>query len=102
MTIDCPGAGPLAPSFTAGVSGNLAGRHSAFKLRANRPDGTQVIDGLSLRMPTGLLAKLKGVPRCGDAAASAGDVPGELARRDGDCWRRSGAASVLPVAVGCI
>ncbi len=75
MSVDCPGVGPLAPTFTAGVTGNLAGRHTGFVLRANRPDASQVIDGLSLRMPTGVLAKLKGVPQCADAAASAGTCP---------------------------
>ncbi len=75
LTIDCPGAGPLKPSFSAGVTPNLAGRHSTFMLRAERPDGQQVMNGVALRMPTGLLAKLKGVPRCADAAASAGTCP---------------------------
>ena len=75
MTVDCPGAGPLAPAFTAGVLSNAAGRHSTFVLRASRLDATEVIDGLSLRMPPGLLAKLKGVPRCSGAAADAGTCP---------------------------
>ena len=75
LTVDCPGAGPLAPSFAAGVTSNLGGRYSSFGLRAERPDRQQVINGLALRMPPGLLAKLKGVPRCGDQAASAGTCP---------------------------
>ncbi len=79
VSIDCPGAGPLAPVFTAGVTGNLAGRHTSFVLRADRPDATQVVDGLSVRMPPGLLAKLNGVPRCAEAAASAGTCP-EISR----------------------
>ena len=72
LAVECPGAGPLAPTFTAGMTSNLAGRHSTFVLRANRPDNQQVMNGLALRMPPGLLAKLKGVPRCPDAAANAG------------------------------
>ncbi len=75
LTTDCPGAGPLAPSFSAGVTSNFAGRHSSFVLRADRPDGQQVMNGVALRLPTGLLAKLKGVPRCPDAAANAGTCP---------------------------
>ncbi len=73
--MDCPGVGPLRPSFDAGVTSNLAGRHTNFALRAERPDGQQVMNGLALRMPTGLLATLKGVPRCPDAAADAGVCP---------------------------
>ena len=75
LTIDCPGVGPLQPSFNAGVTSNLAGRHSTFMLRAERPDGQQVMNGLALRMPTGLLAKLKGVPRCSSGDADAGACP---------------------------
>ena len=75
VTVDCPGVGRLAPSFSAGVTGNLAGQHSRFVLRAERPDGQQVMSGVALRMPPGLLAKLRGVPRCADAAASVGTCP---------------------------
>ena len=75
LSVACPGAGPLRPSFTAGVTSNAAGRHASFGLRAERPDGQQVMNRLALRMPTGLLAKLRGVPRCSDAAAEAGVCP---------------------------
>ncbi len=75
LVVDCPGAGPLRPSFKAGVTSNLAGRHTSFLLRVERPDRQQVMDVLALRMPAGLLAKLRGVPRCGDAAADAGVCP---------------------------
>jgi hypothetical protein len=75
LTIACPGVGPLAPAFNAGVTENFAGRHTNFALRVSRPDGQQVIDGLSLRLPPGLLAKIKGVPQCSDAAANAGVCP---------------------------
>ena len=75
LAVDCPGAGPLRPTFAAGVTDNAAGRHTNFVLRANRADGQQVMSGLSLRMPDGLLAKLRGVPLCPDAAASAGACP---------------------------
>ncbi len=75
LNVRCPGAGPLAPSFDAGVTSNVAGAHTSFVLRAQRPDGQQVMNGLALRMPAGLLAKLEGVPRCPDGAASAGTCP---------------------------
>ncbi len=75
LTVDCPGTQPLAPTFRAGVTDNRAGRHTSFVLRADRADGQQVVSGLSLRMPRGLLATLKGVPRCADVAANAGVCP---------------------------
>ncbi len=75
LTVDCPGASPLAPAFRAGVTVPFAGRHTSFGLRVERPDGQQIMNGVVLRMPTGLLATLKGVPRCPDAAAGAGTCP---------------------------
>jgi hypothetical protein len=73
--VQCPGVQALAPSFRAGTTSNLAGKHTRFALRVERPDGQKVINGLSLAMPTGLLATLKGVPRCPGAAANAGACP---------------------------
>ena len=75
LVIGCPGVGPLAPSFKAGTTTRSAGRHTSFVLRADRPDGQQIMNGLSLRMPPGLLATLKGVPRCSSSAADAGVCP---------------------------
>ena len=101
MTIDCPGAGPLRPSFTAGVSGNGLGGTRAFKLRAQRPDGTQIIDGLSLRMPTGAAGEAQGRAALRGRGGERWNVPGELAGWDGDRWCGTGAAPVLHAAAGC-
>ncbi len=75
LTTECPGAQGLTPTSSAGVTENFAGRHTSFVLRAERPDRTQVIDGVSVRLPTGLLAKLRGIPLCAEAAASVGNCP---------------------------
>ncbi|HST54341.1 MAG TPA: hypothetical protein VLJ42_00400 [Solirubrobacteraceae bacterium] len=75
VAIACPGAQPLAPSYTAGTTSNAAGKHTSFVLRVERPDGQQTLSGLSLSLPPGLLATLNGVPRCADVEASAGACP---------------------------
>ncbi len=73
FTVDCPaGLGGFAPSFTAGSLVPTAGAFSPFLVRIERPDGQQNLEHLSIDMPKGLLAKVAGVPLCGDADANAG------------------------------
>ncbi len=63
---------PFAPSFTAGTTNPAGGSHSPFVLRVQRGDRQQELSGVKLDMPKGLLAKLAGVPLCGEAQAAAG------------------------------
>lgn len=74
MTIDqgCDEIGRFAPSTTAGLVSPVAGGSSAFVMDLDRPDRQQNVSGIDMTMPPGLLAKLRGVPLCGEAAASTG------------------------------
>ena len=76
FTIDenCGSQG-FSPSFTAGTTSNQAGAFSPFLLSFSRRDGEQELKGLEETLPPGLLAKLAGVPKCGDAEAAAGACP---------------------------
>lgn len=67
-----PGARPFALSLEAGSNSNAAAKHTPFELEVSRPDGAQEISRIDATLPKGLLAKLKGVPECAAAAASAG------------------------------
>jgi hypothetical protein len=79
----CPGSEaqmPFAPDFEAGTTVPLAAAYSPFVLRLDRGDGTQRLGGVEARLPAGLLARLAGVERCGEAAiaaAKARSAPGE-------------------------
>jgi hypothetical protein len=78
FTIDCaPGLGAFAPSFTAGTIDPKAGSYSPFTLKIGRPDGQSALDGLTLKLPQGLLANLRGNlgKQVGTVHAAAG--PGE-------------------------
>jgi hypothetical protein len=76
FTIACtPGLNGFAPSFAAGTLTPTGGAFSPFAVRIGRADGQQYLSGVSIDMPTGLLAKLKGVPLCGDIEANAGSCP---------------------------
>lgn len=55
-----PGLGLFAPSFTGGVLSPQAGISSPFALSIGKPDGQSVLNGLSMSLPKGLLANLKG------------------------------------------
>jgi hypothetical protein len=67
--------GGFAPSFTAGTTVPIAGQFSPFALRIERPDRQGILAGVSVDLPDGLLARLKGVPLCSDRDANAGSCP---------------------------
>jgi hypothetical protein len=64
--------GGFAPSFSAGTTNNQAAAHSPFTLAFARHDGERDFKGLEASLPAGLLARLAGVPLCGDGEANAG------------------------------
>jgi hypothetical protein len=112
-----PGASACAPTkaarpfnlgFSAGSASPIAGAHSAFTLRLTRPDGAQEISGLSVKIPSGFTAVLKGVPYCPDAAlAAAASRPGKAEQASPSCPAASqigtttvGAGAGSPTYVG--
>jgi hypothetical protein len=65
----------FAPSIRAGMSTKRARAHGSFSFEFTRPEGQQWVRGLTAELPTGLLARVRGVPLCGDAQATAGACP---------------------------
>jgi hypothetical protein len=61
----------FAPSFSAGVASTQAGSYAPIEVSFSRSDAEQEIGGASVSLPPGLLAKLKGVALCSDAAVQA-------------------------------
>lgn len=76
MTIDgnCE-AGGFSPKLNAGTTVPVAGAFAPLLTELLRDSAEENISSLSLRLPPGLLAKLKGVPLCEAAAAASGDCP---------------------------
>jgi hypothetical protein len=68
----CEGSMPFKPGFQAGTVTPIAGGYSPFVLQLSRQDGEQDMSGLQATLPEGMLAKLAGVPECGEAEANAG------------------------------
>jgi hypothetical protein len=56
----CSRASTFAPILKAGTTNSLAGSFSPFALTASKPDGNPALTGLTMNLPGGLLAKLKG------------------------------------------
>ncbi len=75
FTIAGCGARGFAPSFLAGTTSNAAGTYSPLTLSFARNDNEQDLKALEATLPPGLLAKIAGVPRCGDTEANAGTCP---------------------------
>ena len=59
--VDCTaGLGGFAPVFAAGTAAPVGGAFSPLALSVDKPDGNADLSGLSMVLPTGLLAHLKG------------------------------------------
>jgi hypothetical protein len=65
----------FSPSLAAGMDTQRPSGSGTFSLRFSRNDGEQWFKGLSVEMPTGLLASVRGVPLCSNADANRGDCP---------------------------
>jgi hypothetical protein len=75
FSIDCtPGLGSFGPSLAAGTVSPTARSFSPFVLDVDKPDGQSDIAGISVSMPSGLLATLKDNvgTRVGTARVAAG------------------------------
>jgi hypothetical protein len=75
FAIDCPGQEGFAPSFVAGTMNPAGGAFSPFALQIARADGQEYLSGVTVDLPPGLIAKLRGVPLCAGAAAGGGACP---------------------------
>jgi hypothetical protein len=76
FTIDQGCTAPrFAPGFEAGVSDPTAGAFSPLTVRITRDSGMPNFSRISATLPEGELAKLAGVPLCGDAQAATGACP---------------------------
>ena len=77
-SFDASGCGDpnrFAPAFTAGTANPRGGAYSPFVLSFSRTDADQELSGLSVTLPRGLLAAIRGVPLCSDADANSGNCP---------------------------
>jgi hypothetical protein len=69
------GAGRFAPKLNAGTSDPTGGAYSPFTLQVTRGEGEGNLASLKATLPPGLLAKLAGVPLCGETQAATGACP---------------------------
>jgi hypothetical protein len=67
--------GGFSPQLTAGSAVPFGGAFTPFTMTLTRNDGEANPLSLQVHLPQGLLAKLGGVPLCGDAEAATGNCP---------------------------
>jgi hypothetical protein len=67
--------GGFSPKLKAGTTNPTGGSFSPFTLQVTRNDGEADLSRIDATLPPGLLAKLAGVPLCGDAQATSGNCP---------------------------
>ncbi len=63
---------PFDPELTTGSLNIQAGAFTPFTMTMSREDGNQSLDGIQLKMPSGLLGTLSSVKLCGEAEGNAG------------------------------
>jgi hypothetical protein len=73
VTGDC--AERFAPALDAGMDTAAARANGTFSFEFSRQDGEQWLRGLTATLPKGLLASVRDVPLCSNAAADAGSCP---------------------------
>jgi hypothetical protein len=69
------GKGGFAPGLRAGTASLRAGSYSPFGMTLTRQDGEANPSSIAVHLPQGLLAKLGGVPLCGEAQVATGECP---------------------------
>lgn len=74
ITRNCD-AGGFGPRISGGSVDPRAGAFSPFVVELTRQSDEENIGRLAVTMPTGLLAKIAGIPLCQDAVAAAGNCP---------------------------
>jgi hypothetical protein len=62
---------PFGPGYKAGPKKRKAGAYSPFKLKITRNDGEQEIKKVDVHLPSGMVAKLRGVKYCPEANIAA-------------------------------
>jgi hypothetical protein len=93
--VSSEGEAPKQPSFSAGTLDPTAGVYSPFVLKLARQDGSQQLTGIDASLPPGLIARLKGVPYCSDAAlAAAANGSGKAELSNPSCPAASKIGSV--------
>jgi hypothetical protein len=71
----CPATLPFSPGVNAGLVDAQGGGSSPFVFDLTRSDRQDVVDGLDVALPGGLLGAVRNVELCSDAAANAGSCP---------------------------
>jgi hypothetical protein len=71
----CPSSLPFSPTLSAGIVNSQARGSSPFTFDLSRGDRQDVISGVNVGLPGGLLASVKDAPLCSDADANSGTCP---------------------------
>jgi len=71
----CPATLPFAPGLDAGLVDTQGGGSSPFVFDLTRGDRQDVMNGLDVSLPNGLLGAVRNVELCSDTAADAGSCP---------------------------
>jgi hypothetical protein len=87
----CPATLPFAPKVSVGLAHTQAAGSSPFNFDLTREDRHDILTGINVSLPGGLLGAVRDVPLCSDADADAGTCP--VASRIGTAAAAAGPGS---------
>jgi hypothetical protein len=89
----------FTPGYSAASESPAAGKYSPFKFSISRGDGQQEIKAVNVTLPKGLVARLAGIPYCGEAEiAAATSSSGKAQQSNPSCSSNSAVGSVVTKA----
>jgi hypothetical protein len=95
----CPNPPVFTPGFEAGAVTPLAGIYSPLIVKASRPDGSQTLRAIDVKLPPGLTGKLAGISYCPEKnIAGAGQRAGLAEQAASSCPQDSRIGSVTVAA----
>ena len=65
----------FSPQLVGGMTPRVARSSGRFDFKVTRPEGDQTVQGLTAKLPQGLLASVRGVPLCSAGEAAGGSCP---------------------------
>jgi hypothetical protein len=65
---------PFSPGYSAGPQDSKAGAKSPFEFHMTRPDGAQEVRQIDVKLPPGMIAKLRNLEYCPEASIAAAEA----------------------------
>lgn len=91
---------PFAPTLSTRPGQRRAGTYSTLRFHFDRPDGAQELRRVELRLPPGMVARLRGVAYCSEASIAAAALRSGASVRATEACPRKSSLGYLDIDAG--